>query len=295
VRNELQERDYEVNVAGSSISAPARGTQPPARRSRLVRWVLAWSTAFGFHLGETVRAFRGLVPFFRDWMHFRELNRKAGSPWRIELTVPCLGSRFEAGGTASGHYFHQDLLVARRIFARNPLRHVDIGSRVDGFVAHVATFRPIEVFDLRPLTASVPNITFRQCDLMRLPAEYEESCDSLSCLHVMEHFGLGRYGDPIDLNGYVAGFDCLRRLLKPGGILYVSVPMGRERIEFNGHRIFSLASLLKLFAPAFELVNFSYVDDSGELYENVLVMPEMLIDSLGLDYGCGIFELRKLT
>jgi SAM-dependent methyltransferase len=260
----------------------------------LVRNFLAWSIAFGFHFGETVRAFRGLVPFVRDWMRFREQNKKAGSPWRIEMNVPCLTSRFEPGGTASGHYFHQDLLVARRIFARNPVRHVDIGSRVDGFVAHVATFRQIEVFDLRPVPAPVPNIIFRQCDLMKLPVEFEQSCDSLSCLHVMEHFGLGRYGDPIDLYGYEAGFESLRRLLKPNGILYLSVPMGRERIEFNGHRIFSLVSLLELFGPAFELESFSYVDDSGALHENIPVPPEMLIDSRGLDYGCGIFELRKL-
>jgi hypothetical protein len=287
-------RVYEVNVPASSISPSARRTHPPARRNRLVRWVLAWSSAFGFHLGETVRAFRGLAPFFRDWIRFREQNRKAGSPWRIEMTVPCLSSRFEPGGTASGQYFHQDLLVARRIFARSPFRHIDVGSRVDGFVAHVATFRPIEVFDLRPLIAAVPNITFRQCDLLKLPAEYEESCDSLSCLHVMEHFGLGRYGDPIDLYGYEAGFEGLRRLLKVDGVLYLSVPMGRERIEFNGHRVFSISSLLKLFAPAFELMSFSYVDDAGDLHENITILPEMLIDSLGLDNGCGIFELRKL-
>lgn len=111
----------------------------------------------------------------------------------------------------------------------------------------------------------------------------------------MEHFGLGRYGDSIDLYGYVAGFEGLRRLLKTDGILYLSVPMGRERIEFNGHRVFSLASLLRLFGPAFELMSFSYVDDCGALHENVAITADMLIDSLGLDYGCGIFELRKLV
>ena len=56
---------------------------------------------------------------------------------------PCLRDRYEAGGVASGHYFHQDLLVAQWLNAANPQRHIDVGSRVDGFVAHVAAFREI--------------------------------------------------------------------------------------------------------------------------------------------------------
>ena len=262
-------------------------------RSRLVRRVTAWLGAFGFHAGESMRAFRGVLPFVGDYRALQAQNRAAKSLWKIELSLPCLVDRFEQSGTARGHYFHQDLLVARRIFASKPVRHVDVGSRLDGFVAHVATFRPIEVFDLRPLTVSVPNITFRVCDVMNVPSSFDDYCDSLSSLHVLEHFGLGRYGDSIDVDGYRAGFDGLRRILKRGGTLYLSVPIGRERIEFNGHRVFALPTLLSLFENAFELINFSYVDDAGDLHENVQLRPEMLVDTLGLDYGCGIFELRK--
>ena len=128
-----------------------------------------WSAAFGIHLGEAVRALRGLVPFLRDLRAVRRENAKSTRPWKIEVSRPCLADRYEESGTAKGHYFHQDLLVARRIHAANPERHVDVGSRVDGFVAHVATFRPIEVFDVRPLDVRVPNITFRVCDLMNVP------------------------------------------------------------------------------------------------------------------------------
>ena len=62
---------------------------------------------------------------------------------------PCLTDRFEESGAARGHYFHQDLLVAQRIFDSAPARHVDMGSRIDGFVAHVASFREPEQRDLR--------------------------------------------------------------------------------------------------------------------------------------------------
>ena len=71
-------------------------------------------------------------------------------------------------GNYKGHYFHQDLLVANFIYEQNPKRHIDIGSRVDGFVAHVASFRKIEVIDVRSLTKSKhKNIQFRQMDFMK--------------------------------------------------------------------------------------------------------------------------------
>lgn len=94
-------------------------------------------------------------------------------------------------------------MVARAIHTAKPVKHVDIGSRVDGFVAHVASFREIEVFDVRPISTAVPGVLFRQADLMdspSLPADTEGGgyCDSLSCLHAIEHFGLGRYGDTVD-------------------------------------------------------------------------------------------------
>ena len=200
----------------------------------------------------------------------------------------------QQAGTAKGHYFHQDLLVARRIHERQPERHVDIGSRVDGFVAHVAAFRPIEVLDIRPMDAGVPNITFRQADLMSPPPAMLEYTDSLSCLHAIEHFGLGRYGDPIDFEGHVKGLDSLHALVKKGGTLYLSCPIGPQRIEFNAHRVFALKYLFSLFDGRFVLRNFSYVDDRGDLHENVDLTDESIDSSCGCRYGCGIFELEKI-
>ena len=80
--------------------------------------------------------------------------------------------------------------------------------------------------------------------MSEIPPGLAESTDSLSCLHALEHFGLGRYGDPVDYDGYLKGFDNLYRILKPGGRLYFSVPMGPQRIEFDAHRVFSMAYLL---------------------------------------------------
>lgn len=207
--------------------------------------------------------------------------------------MPQLGDRYETSGSARGHYFHQDLLAARRIFDRAPERHVDVGSRVDGFVAHVASFREIEVFDIRPLSTLIPNVCFRQFDLMEVPESHRACCDSLSCLHAIEHFGLGRYGDPIDLFGHVKGFNNLITLLKPEGMLYLSVPIGPERVDFNANRVFAVQTILDLACDALELIAFSYVDDAGDLHERVTLTQKDAEDNFDCQYGCGIFEFRK--
>lgn len=205
-----------------------------------------------------------------------------------------LHEKKQQSGTAKGQYFHQDLLVARRIYGRNPLKHVDIGSRVDGFVAHVASYRTIEVLDIRPLDSNIPNIKFTQADLMSPPPGMSDYCDSLSCLHAIEHFGLGRYGDPIDFEGHLKGLNNLHTIVNSGGILYFSCPIGPQRIEFNAHRVFSLSYLLSLFKGKFEIHSLSVVDDSGDLHENVTLTDEALAANFGCQYGCGIFELKKI-
>jgi SAM-dependent methyltransferase len=224
---------------------------------------------------------------------------RAGPPiFREGKLYPCLYDKDDLSGTGKGAYFHQDILVARKIYEANPRRHVDIGSRIDGFVAHVAVFREIEILDIRPLKSDVHNIKFTQADLSgELPPELVGCCDSLSCLHTIEHFGLGRYGDPIKYTGYLEGLDNMHRILVPGGCFYFSTPIGPQRVEFNAHRIFSVRYLLELLTPRYELLSFAYVTDEGELREGIdLRRPEVqagIEDNFGCQYGCGIFELRK--
>ncbi len=241
-----------------------------------------------------VRAVIATPGFVSDYAAFKgRLGAKSG--WVIGPLSPVFDDRNQPGGAASGHYFHQDLLVAQRIWQRNPARHIDAGSRVDGFVAHVASFRAIEYIDIRPLPGRIRNVTFRHIDLMApLAAEHREICDSLSCLHALEHFGLGRYGDRLDPDGYATGFAALAKMLKPGGILYFSTPVGRERIEFNAQRVFGCARLLRLFEDnGLALLDLSYVDDGGDLVESVAVTPALIARLDRMDYACGIFELRK--
>jgi len=259
--------------------------------SRILKRISLFAQLLGISPSGILRL-RDLGNFIRDRGAFERDMARAEVKWPIE-SYPILGDRYASSGTASGHYFHQDLLVARKIFLATPQRHVDIGSRVDGFVAHVASFREIEVFDIRPMEISIPNIRFVKMDLMGDCSGYTDCCDSISSLHAIEHFGLGRYGDPIDVNGHLKGLENIHRMLRKGGTFYFSVPIGRQRVEFNAHRVFSVRYLLDLLNARYELLSLSYVDDAGALHADIALDEAALEASFGCECGCGIFELRK--
>lgn len=275
------------------MPSPDCAPRPVRWTIRLGKPVCMWLTAFGFNPLDFLRALPALAGVWRDYRRLKRQNRETGAQQRIRFSIPCLQDRSQTSGNIGGHYFYQDLLVARRIHARQPVRHVDVASRVDGFVAHVAAFRTIEVFDIRPLQVSIPAIVFRQHDLSNPQPEFRDYCDSLSCLHALEHFGLGRYGDPVDIQGHVHGFAALTDILKTGGTLYLGVPIGPERIDFNANRVFAIATILALAGPHFQVEDFSFVDDAGALHEHVPLTPEAVNTQCGCYYGCGVFELRK--
>ena len=262
---------------------------------RLLRGINRWLVLFGVDPRKTIRSMRALPGYLHDLRTLKRQRRSAARDFPFAKAYPCLGDKLGGSGTASGHYFHQDLLVARRIHRNQPRRHVDVGSRIDGFVAHVASFRAIEVIDIRPPPGRIPNVTFTQADMMApLPESLVDLCDSLSCLHAMEHFGLGRYGDPVHYDGYLLGLDNLHRMLKKEGKLFFSVPIGPQRIEFNAHRVFSVRSVLECLQGKYRLDAFSFVDDQGDLHECVVMSDGAIEDNFGCVYGCGIFELTKL-
>ena len=138
-------------------------------------------------------------------------------------------------------------------------------------------------------------IVFLQEDMMKpIPENLIGYCDSLSALHSVEHFGLGRYNDPIRYDGYRIGLDNINKMLKIGGKLYFSVPIGKQRIEFNAHRIFSVSYLVKLFKEKYDINSFSYVNDNGTLCENVALNDERIHYNFNCSYGCGIFEMTRI-
>lgn len=247
---------------------------------------------FGLDPIVFINSCRGLSFYVRDYFTLKR-QRGADTKFYFGRSFPILGERFTEAGTMSGHYFHQDLFVSKKIFINNPKRHLDIGSRIDGFVAHVAVFRKIEIVDIRDHVSKVNNISFRRADLMQLPQDMMNAYDSVSSLHAIEHFGLGRYGDPIDYNGSLKALDNITKILQPGGKFYFSTPIGDQRIEFNAHRVFSIQYLLQLFKENYTLNSFSWVDDKGDFYEEVKLTKQDIENNCGCHYGCGIFELTR--
>lgn len=248
------------------------------------------SSQLGFDPRRLLRSLRGIPRFAVDWWRFRK-NYSGTLAWQ-----PCLHDRYEEGGATRNEYFWQDLLVARWIFEARPQRHVDVGSRVDGFVAHVASFRDVEVLDVRPISSQIPGIVFKQADLMRsdsLPDFAEGYCDSLSCLHAIEHFGLGRYGDPIDPSGHERGIANMVRLLKAGGTFYLSTPVGRERVEFNANRVFDPRSIVRLVEGHGLMLERLMVIASGGSAQEVQTTPESLRTLAEARYNLGVFVFAK--
>jgi hypothetical protein len=219
-----------------------------------------------------------------------EKIRDDSKDFPITKIYPFFYDRFSEAGCASGHYFHQDLLVAQRLFKLNPRKHLDIGSRIDGFVAHVASFREIEVLDIRPQKAKIRNVQFRRGDLTKGSLGHDFNYDSISSLHAIEHFGLGRYGDNIDSNGHLKAISNIFEMLEAKGTFFLSIPIGMQRIEFNAHRVFGLDYILNVLNGRFDLSEFHFVDDSGDLHENIDTESNLMRESM---YGCGIFVLKK--
>lgn len=220
-----------------------------------------------------------------------EIFKKLGGI--ITHRYPILTDYHDSAGTATGHYFHQDLLVAQYIYENAPQRHIDIGSRIDGFVAHVASFRKIEILDIRDLAHSAhENITFLKADLTASDYVHENVTDSISCLHAIEHFGLGRYNDQIDPAGHLKGITNIIKMLKKGGTLYLSFPIGKgNEVHFNAHRVFKPDDVFKwqpIIDAELEFLRFDYVDDRGDLHKNTKFNEIELPN-----YGCGIYTFVK--
>jgi SAM-dependent methyltransferase len=223
-----------------------------------------------------------LPRFFSHWVRYaRSINAQKISVLDLQ---PCLGD-WTTHTPFDAHYFYQGAWLARRVCAAKVAKHVDIGSSVLTMSVLSALIETVFV-DYRPLKTSLPGLTSIAGNILDLPFS-DDSIKSLSCLHVIEHIGLGRYGDPLDPLGSVKAALELQRVVSHGGSLLLSMPIGRERICFNAHRVHDANSVLKLF-PQMKLMEFSYVDDAGQYNEYRSVE-----DAMKLEYGCGLFRFEK--
>ena len=183
------------------------------------------------------------------------------------------------------HYFYQDIWAGRKIFASNTPHHYDVGSLIS-LIGHLTTFTKVTFIDIRPLHAKLKNLDSRKGDILHLPFK-DNSLLSLSCLHVAEHIGLGRYGDRLDPNGTLKACRELARVLRPQGKLYFSLPLGKSRVCFNAHRIHTVEQILEYFKDL-HLIELSGVDDKGNYHEHI---NRKLFEKA--NYACGLFIFTK--
>ena len=183
------------------------------------------------------------------------------------------------------HYVHQGAWAFRHLREAMPAHHVDIASAVYylGFFAAIA---PTDFVDIRPAALHMPGVTEREGSVLALPYA-TQSLSSLSCLHVVEHVGLGRYGDPLEPQGTKLACAELTRVLAPGGTLYLSVPVGRPRVSFNAHRVHSVAQIREYFAEI-DFVSFDAVLDDGRYIPNC---DEAV--ATAQEYACGMFRFSR--
>ncbi len=180
---------------------------------------------------------------------------------------PVLKDKYAYAGSI-GNYFWQDLWAARLIHKSRTKIHFDIGSRIDGFIAHLLAMEiDVSLIDIRPFPGEVDHLYTVFDDATNLKNIADESISSLSALCSLEHFGLGRYGDPIDPEACFKCFKEIQKRMKKGGNLYISVPVGKERLEFNAHRVFYADTIVNNFSEM-DLIEYSCTAD-GKIEYNV--------------------------
>ena len=167
--------------------------------------------------------YKSYIEFWNNLKLYNGLNK--GDKFKIDIlnTRVMTNEKYSSAGAILYHYTLQDLWAAKKIFQSKVKKHYDIGSRVDGFITHCLVFTEIVMLDIRSLNQNIENLSFYQTDAMNMNNIDNNSINSLSALHSIEHFGLGRYGDPIDPEGYKKALREIIRIVKKGGGICILV------------------------------------------------------------------------
>ena len=231
---------------------------------------------------KTVASFGLYAQYWADWVRYARMPN--AERLRLIDGYPCLTDR-TATTPFDSHYFYQDIWAFKAIQASGIENHIDVGSRVI-LVGMLTAITKVTFVDIRPLIVNLENYNSLQASILTLPFR-DNSVASLSCLHVAEHIGLGRYGDPLDPEGTKKAARELARVLAPGGNLYFALPVGRLRVCFNAHRIHSPQQVLRYF-DNLRPIQISGIGDDRIFREGIA--PDDLADAT---YACGLFHFTK--
>jgi hypothetical protein len=222
------------------------------------------------------------IKYLRDWKkysHMKYAEEMSLKNSRPSLFDDLVKTPFDP------HYFYQDIWAFKRIIELGSDSHIDVGSNVY-FIGFLTGIKKVTFIDRRPLITNLDNLKSIKGNILSIPFE-DNSINSISCLHVAEHIGLGRYGDNLDPLGTKKAAKELVRVLAKDGNLFFSLPIGKPRLCFNSHRIHSIDQILEYFS-GLELIELSGVDDNGKYIKNI---NKNKLDSC--NYGCGFFWFTK--
>ncbi len=236
-------------------------------------------------IGRGIKSFfKGIFWFVGDWVVYRRLLGQNSLKPKVYF-FPQIFDKDPSSHTFDKHYVYMDRWAAEKIITARPAEHIDVGSSIR-FLSFVSVFVPVKFVDIRPIQTDFNNFQCVAGSILNLPFK-ENSVKSLSCLHVAEHIGLGRYGDPLDPLGTQKACGELARVLAPGGTLYFALPIGRPATYFNAHRVHDPATILNYFS-GLKLLNFAAVSDRGRFTPEA--NPE---DYKNSRYACGMFEFAR--
>ncbi len=231
---------------------------------------------------------KAYLDYLREFRTFKRLSGEGArfsSEWKDRY--PCLYDNTPETGF-DRHYLYHPAWAARIVAQNKPQFHVDISSTLH-FCALVSAFIPVRFYDYRPVDLQLSGLHSEAADLLSLPFA-SESISSLSCMHVVEHVGLGRYGEPLDPDGDLKSIAELKRVLASGGSLLFVIPVGKPKIAFNAHRIYSYDQIIDCFSEL-ELMEFTMIPDNQDDIGLVRQATREFADRQ--TYGCGCFWFKK--
>lgn len=236
-----------------------------------------------------VRQAAGYAAYLKDYMQFKSLLVQTAKrfPLRWKDRYPCLLDKV-ARTEFDPHYTYHPAWAARILAETKPVEHVDISSLLQ-FSTLLSAFIPVRFYDYRPASLNLNNLTSESADLLALPFS-DGSVSSVSCMHVVEHVGLGRYGDPLDPDGDLKAIAELKRVIAPGGDLLFVVPIGQAKLMYNAHRIYSYQQVMDQF-PNFTLKEFALIPDNSAEVGLCRHATKEMADKQ--EYGCGCFWFEK--
>ena len=246
------------------------------------------SNQFGIDFRILFFGLKNFFPYLRDFFYFCSRTKE------VMRFLPSLHDKGKESGGSSSEYFIQDLFVAQLLYKLKASRILDVGSRVDGFVSNVASYSNVDICDIRPLKTSFKNIKFIKIDICQpvIKQNLLKKYKYVTCLHALEHFGLGRYGDNLSPDSYKNAVLNLSNLMSNDGLLFLSVPVGKSRVEFNSHRVFDAKSLLEVcIAYNLKLYRFFTIFNTKLVEHNVKDINYRKI--IRDNYALGIFIFKK--